>query len=217
MPKKTFLNISKEKKEKITKVAIEEFAKYTYLNASINRIVENSEIAKGSFYQYFEDKKDMYEYILEVAWKKKNEVLSDVLKKTNTTGFFNLLREIYIAEFKFAIDFSEYALILSDFEKNYKNEIKKENIEGKLYNNKIYEDLIIQGIDNGDIDKNIDVEFVKYLLSSLSLINREYLSIENKHISNIKATRLIDKSIDFIKSGIKFKRRTVKNVEDRFY
>ena len=64
MPKKTFIQLPKQKRETITQVAIDEFANHGFDKASINRIVEGAHIAKGSFYQYFKDKKDLYIYFL---------------------------------------------------------------------------------------------------------------------------------------------------------
>ena len=51
MPRDTFLNLPDAKRKAITEAAVDEFAAYPYEQASINRIVANSGIAKGSFYQ----------------------------------------------------------------------------------------------------------------------------------------------------------------------
>ncbi|MBK7453960.1 MAG: TetR/AcrR family transcriptional regulator [Anaerolineales bacterium] len=60
MPKQTFLNLPEEKRNFIINAAADEFAEYGFEAASINRIVANSKISKGSFYQYFEDKADVF-------------------------------------------------------------------------------------------------------------------------------------------------------------
>ena len=64
MPKNTFYNLSDEKKEKILLSAKKEFARAGLKDASIKNIVENAEIARGSFYQYFENKEDLLQYLL---------------------------------------------------------------------------------------------------------------------------------------------------------
>jgi len=51
MPKQTFFNLPEEKREMVFNAAVEEFAEHGLKNASTNRIVKNSGIAKGSFYQ----------------------------------------------------------------------------------------------------------------------------------------------------------------------
>ncbi len=71
MPKQTFFNLPDEKRMQIMNAAIDEFAEYGLENASTNRIVANSGISKGSFYQYFEDKLDVFEYVVTLLGEEK--------------------------------------------------------------------------------------------------------------------------------------------------
>ena len=64
MPKQTFFNLPEKKRNHIIDVAMEEFSKAPYQNISINHLIKSMNIPTGSFYQYFEDKKDLYFYIL---------------------------------------------------------------------------------------------------------------------------------------------------------
>lgn len=64
MPKTTFFNLPEEKRERIIQTAMEEFSKAPYQDISINHLIKCMNIPTGSFYQYFEDKKDLYFYIL---------------------------------------------------------------------------------------------------------------------------------------------------------
>lgn len=64
MPKQTFFNLPEEKRNHIIEVSIDEFEKAPYQNISINHLIKSMNIPTGSFYQYFEDKKDLYFYIL---------------------------------------------------------------------------------------------------------------------------------------------------------
>jgi len=67
MPQQTFFNLPDEKRQLILDLAIEEFAQHDYKNASISNLVARAGIAKGSFYQYFEDKRDLYLYLIQIA------------------------------------------------------------------------------------------------------------------------------------------------------
>jgi len=64
MPKVLFFEINAQKKERILKAAIQEFSSRKYAEASINQIIKEADISRGSFYQYFEDKDDLYFYII---------------------------------------------------------------------------------------------------------------------------------------------------------
>ena len=65
MPTATFLNLPKEKQDKILNAAKHEFGKTSVEEASVKNIVTEAEIPRGSFYAYFYDKEDLYHYILE--------------------------------------------------------------------------------------------------------------------------------------------------------
>lgn len=77
MPKETFFNLPRQKRERIIDVAIDEFADNDYANVSISRLVERAAIAKGSFYQYFADKEDLFRHLLDVAAQEKQAFLSE--------------------------------------------------------------------------------------------------------------------------------------------
>jgi AcrR family transcriptional regulator len=61
----TFSNLPPEKQEKIVAAAVREFARHGYKKASINTIVRDAGIAKGSLYQYFHNKEVLFVFIFE--------------------------------------------------------------------------------------------------------------------------------------------------------
>lgn len=64
MAKKTFENLEKEKKEKIYERLKEFFEEEDLKNINVSGIVKKLNIARGSFYQYFEDLEDSYFTVL---------------------------------------------------------------------------------------------------------------------------------------------------------
>ena len=65
MPTERFYRLPEAKKQVIRQAAIKEFARVPFLKASINQIIQNADISRGSFYTYFEDKQDVVRYIFE--------------------------------------------------------------------------------------------------------------------------------------------------------
>jgi len=53
MPKETFFNLKLDKREKIETALVNEFSRTTFEKASISNIIEEAQIPRGSFYQYF--------------------------------------------------------------------------------------------------------------------------------------------------------------------
>lgn len=75
MPKKTFFNLPEGKREKITNTLIKYFAYKNYSRVDIEDIAKECKIAKGSMYQYFENKKDMYFYAISEATRRAVEIM----------------------------------------------------------------------------------------------------------------------------------------------
>ncbi len=64
MPKDTFFNLSEQKRKAVFDAAVEEFSAHMFSEASINRIVKAAQIPRGSFYQYFDGKEDLFSYVI---------------------------------------------------------------------------------------------------------------------------------------------------------
>lgn len=65
MPSERFWKLPEEKKEKIRAAAMREYCSEPMENVSINRIIKEAGISRGSFYTYFEDKQDVLQYLIE--------------------------------------------------------------------------------------------------------------------------------------------------------
>lgn len=65
MPTRRFENLEPERKAAILDAAQSEFTLSGYEGASLNKIIADAGISKGSFYYYFEDKADLYITTLE--------------------------------------------------------------------------------------------------------------------------------------------------------
>lgn len=63
MATERFLKLSQEKKDRILQAARHEFARAPFEDASINQIIREAGISRGSFYTYFEDKLDLLHYV----------------------------------------------------------------------------------------------------------------------------------------------------------
>ncbi|BCS80976.1 TetR/AcrR family transcriptional regulator [Anaerocellum diazotrophicum] len=70
MPKQTFLNLPEEKRNLITDTLIKHFSQKPYHKVDISDVARECNVAKGSMYQYFENKKDMYFYAIEVSYQR---------------------------------------------------------------------------------------------------------------------------------------------------
>lgn len=81
MPLERFYRLSEEKKKVIRNAAVKEFARVPIDKVSINKIIKDADISRGSFYTYFEDKWDVLAYIFEDGQKKMRQFCIENLKK----------------------------------------------------------------------------------------------------------------------------------------
>ncbi len=64
MPSHTFFRLPEEKRQRLLDAAHTEFQQVRFNDASINRIIQQAHIPRGSFYQYFTDKDDLFRYLM---------------------------------------------------------------------------------------------------------------------------------------------------------
>ena len=198
-----------EKRQLIEKEAIREFAAFGYDKASINRIVDNCQIAKGSFYQYFEDKKDLFLYLVKRVNEKKLEYISPVFQNPEQFDFFTLIRELFISGLKFAANNPEITLMGNWLFKSKDHPIYNEVVSVGLQNaQNVYTDLLKLAISRNEIRGDIDLDFVSYTISAMNISVVEY------YFQNIKGEEpekgvfdegiieTVDLLLDFIKNGI---------------
>lgn len=70
MPKKTFFQLPEEKRQRIINATYDEFIENEYDKVSIRGIAKRAEISVGSFYQYFDDKDELYIYLISAIERK---------------------------------------------------------------------------------------------------------------------------------------------------
>ena len=165
-----------------------------------------SGIAKGSFYQYFEDKKDLYLYIIHLATEEKLKYLSPLMENSYQYDFFTLLRKMYKAGIQFTEDHPKYAQISKKLLDNKESPIYQELIADTMPSAySLFENLLSKAIERGEIRSGIDIRMFAYMIASLSTLVIEYFADnveQNDPNYNEKLSETIDEFIDFLKYGI---------------
>lgn len=65
MPTGKFLSLAPQKQSAILRAAVAEFSSFSYGESSTNRIVQACGISKGSLFQYFPSKEELYFFLLD--------------------------------------------------------------------------------------------------------------------------------------------------------
>ena len=181
MAKKTFENLEKEKKEKIYDSLKEFFEEEDLKNINVSGIVKKLNIARGSFYQYFEDLEDSYFTVLKKEtgeihhkffnlYKENNEDMGKTLKAYRDF----LASELYDKNLKnlYRPKFFIFENSFMTHGKNFLREHLSDDFYHKMtYIMAVFHELIKESI-RSDYDKEKFLEvcnlYINYLLGGIN-------------------------------------------------
>lgn len=92
MPTETFFNLPKEKQERILAAANKEFSRVSLNEASIANVIKEAGISRGSFYQYFADKEDLFYFLFKKIKRDSHRYLIRSIEKENGNLFAGFRR-----------------------------------------------------------------------------------------------------------------------------
>ncbi len=165
MPKQTLFNLNEAKRGAIVKAALEEFSSHTYDEASVNTIVERSGISKGSLYQYFEDKKDLYLYLIEYAGQAKLEYLQ-ANSPVNFDDLFEGFCTLMMQGTQFSLENPLYSRLLY---KAFQGPLVDESLARLKELNKDYMTrLLSDAMKNGEIRNDAEIDVMVFFLNVLT-------------------------------------------------
>jgi len=209
MPKQTFFNLPEEKREKIVSAAVDEFVEYGLENASTNRIVSNSGIAKGSFYQYFEDKQDVFKHLLALLEQEKLEYFRDKHPPSMNLDTFEYFHWMIKVGMEFNTVNPRMVQAISRvmfgeglYYANFDN-IRDRTTQG-------LQAIIKQAIGRGEIDPSVDVELAVMIMETWSNAISNYILNEGmkqkdimKWVRSAKVQERIDKMLYVMEYGLR--------------
>lgn len=193
MPNKTFFNLSDEKRCRIIDAALQEFAAHSFNEASINRIIKNADIPKGSFYQYFKNKEDLYLYFLDEVSKEFTDPLLHEKEMYPDANFFEVIQHTNREVLKLKNIKPEYieARMRMELDNNeFIRNIRKKSTEK-------YIKIIERDKERGIIKPDANAEIIVDMIASFSL-NERY---RNKSGAE-EYLRKLDVVINIIKEGV---------------
>ncbi len=198
MPNATFFRLPEDKQKRIYDAAVAEFSEYRFTDASINRIVKAAEIPRGSFYQYFNDKEDLYLYVLEQMAKEKLNIFSQYQSPDPKAGFFEAILASIPNIFDWADRCPAYNRIgllmtqdSSDFIQNIIAKMRSVTNEFVAY--------LETDRRGGNIREDVDLNLVMEMYTSIGVtIVKEYYASGDREA----CTRRVKAVFDILQNGI---------------
>ena len=198
-----------EKRKKLLDAAIEEFSVEFFDTASLNRILEKSEVGKGTFYYHFENKIKLYEAVIDELLKMKKDFLlakqSELGESAKNNDIFSFLYEQGV----YSAVFVESYPVLKELIQRIAHEPNKD--VRKIFLNKSgggAEDFIsphvkqavASGIMRTDFPEEFIIELLAFLFNNFSAIfTNEPGGIEETNEAVLEKWK---NYIDFIKNGL---------------
>jgi AcrR family transcriptional regulator len=175
MPQETFFNLPEEKRKRVLDALLDEFSSREYAQVSVDRIVERAGISKGSFYQYFEDKRDCYLYLLQLVINEKIDFMQQYSLSAEGEDFFGSFRKMIEAGLDF--QFSSPRLGRIGYLAAFSDIPLPDEIQNLLAQNsrEYFSQLIQEGIENGALKDNINTEAAAFVMDAVFSNLREYL------------------------------------------
>lgn len=216
MANQTFLNLTVTRQEEILLTAYEEFAIKGFDAASLSSIIKKLNLAKGSFYRYFNSKKELYAFLVNDAFTKRLSNLEQLVEE-DQHDFFQLIEDNFMAKVQFDLENP----IIGGF--LYRVLIETDNKELKDIIGLLYKQVLgmVKELISHDYFKDqlgvFDEDLLSFNIFHMQMGLYTFLSLKynidyeenirnNKPILSIPAEELqkvIKEQVHFLKNGIK--------------
>ena len=192
MPKQTFLNLPEKKKKKILEAAKNEFSRVSVTEASINNIVTEANIARGSFYQYFESKEDLLIFMIDKASERVKDKVNEKIKENGDIfETFIFFYDKIVETCKDSNNKMFYKTVLANLRAN--DSIVLGKAKEEIYNS------LMKNTDTSNFKSKKDLPI---LIEMLSAITRWAIiqTVTSNNVVDIREKYI--KQIEYVKNGI---------------
>lgn len=201
MPKQTFINLPNDKKETLIHAAMKEFSRAPLFEASISNIVKEAGIPRGSFYQYFEDKEDLYYFLLNDYSQRLRKRFITILENQNGD-----LMETFIESFRVMLNSLQSVEFRQFFRNaflnmNYKSEntltpeVSKEELNTRLKQ-------VISLVDKDQLNIKNEDELVHILKIMKAVTFQNLIQVFAKDLSVEQSMQNYTMEVNLMKRGL---------------
>jgi AcrR family transcriptional regulator len=164
----TYKKLEADKQQKVLDAAIEEFACHGFRQASMNRMVQKINIAKGSLFQYFGNKDGLFQFIFDHAVGLVRQSLRQVKQETAEADFFERIRRSRLAGIRF-IDrhprvYQIYLKMIFQEDFPLRTQFLQ---QVHLFSAEYLRPLVETGVERGDLRQDIDLDMTVFMLDAL--------------------------------------------------
>jgi len=205
----TFNNLPLEKREAIIQELVREFSANGYQKASLNTIVKNLGIAKGSLYQYFRNKEAIFCFVFEEFTRLVKQTVKETIEQGGKGDFFERIKQVMLAALTFVDRYPDYFQIylkvLFEHDVPHREELLT---RVRLFSREYFGPLCEQAREQGLVRRDVAPEMLIFLLDAcldrfLQAYVYSYLDggLGLEKMSRRKMTVRVDEMINLLRDG----------------
>jgi|TARA_B100000809_G_scaffold87548_1_gene86013 AcrR family transcriptional regulator len=148
------------RKEKIAQESLETFKKFGYHDTTMSKISSATNVSKGGLYAYFENKEDLFIFILDYILNQKSTLLEYSYKNKN--AFEQLLEQWKRIIFSWDdLDYESTLLIFEFWLEASRNKEYREKLISNYYmTEKYFTKILKDGVKTGEFKSDINAEII---------------------------------------------------------
>lgn len=177
-------------RDRIMQAARVVFARYGYQDATVEHVVREAGLARGSFYTYFSSKHDLFRHLAGVIDRSIAEevVKSDGLRKSNPIENLSISNQMYLAVVKRNYDL----YVLVDGVASFDHGVR----DARIASRKKHIDRVTKKIQQwqamGWADPDVNAELVAALLVSMTATFSRWLFVGESHFDENEALEYLN-------------------------
>lgn len=194
-----------EKRGELIAAALEEFTTKSYEEASLNQIIKNAGISKGTFYYHFQDKQDLYLSLLNHGIQAKWEFINNATKELKDEAGQDIFASFKLQArmgVQFAQAHPKYHLLSKMFVKEKGNQIYEAALKVLGKGADVPLDAMIQeAIERGTFRQDFSPTFIKRMITHL-FANFDEIFKDEADYDLEQMLKNLDAYVDFMKYGL---------------
>ena len=190
MPKETFFKIAPDKRERILHEAARLFAQRGFNQTDVAELASRAGVAKGSIYNYFENKEDLYLYICRDGIDRSRKAVYGDMDPS--WDIYRQVDHIFTQGMQFVQSHPEYLILYANISSAGMERFSEQmSLEVEKFTADHLKRVLRRDMEEGLVRNDVDVNLAAFLINSLyivfmtSLVSghfkvrmREYLEIE---------------------------------------
>ncbi|MDD3992786.1 MAG: TetR/AcrR family transcriptional regulator [Desulfobacterales bacterium] len=169
MPKETFFKIADEKRERLLREAARLFAERGFNQTDMAQLASRAGVAKGSIYNYFENKEDLYLYVCRDGMRRSREAIYG--RMDPEWDVYRQIEHIFRQGARFIQNHPEYLILYANISSAGMERFSVQmSREVEKYTADHLKRLIRRDMQRGLVRDDVDVNFAAFMVNSLYII-----------------------------------------------